>query len=354
MSGAGAAPLYNMGVAEENFRGPLIDYLRYSVAWELGVAGAVPDKRLLVSDGRTLYPLRFYDNVYPLAAGRADWHGENRNQKLLVTFAGNDCEWLRDNGLMEACLSHGLYADGGNVTRLDIAWDVFREVDLMQIVDDYRAGEVQTAAHSVNVVGGYAGAEDIGATVYIGSRASERFVRIYDKGRKEGVGPGWVRVELELKGDRASLAAKEILISGMSACGAILRDFLVLPYEWYERAIEGVHEVGLPFPERESDRLLWYKRQVLPNLMRDVVGGSGLAAWLRGELSAVLAISEGDYPVHGGVVSEKRRRGIGVLEECGLAGATFRAAFEGLSSEEFSGLMLRFGFVYEGRRWVRL
>lgn len=49
--------------------------------------------------------------------------------------------------------------------------------------------------------------QEDGRTVYIGSRQSPVFHRIYEKGKKEKANPDWVRAELELKPKTASARA---------------------------------------------------------------------------------------------------------------------------------------------------
>jgi hypothetical protein len=46
-----------------------------------------------------------------------------------------------------------------------------------------------------------------GDTFYLGSRSSEKMVRVYDKGKEQGVPQDWLRIEMEFKGESASRAA---------------------------------------------------------------------------------------------------------------------------------------------------
>lgn len=53
--------------------------------------------------------------------------------------------------------------------------------------------------------------ESGGRTINIGSRSSQSFLRIYDKAKEQKVEGHWIRVELELKDERADTAIRELL-----------------------------------------------------------------------------------------------------------------------------------------------
>jgi DNA relaxase NicK len=54
---------------------------------------------------------------------------------------------------------------------------------------------------------------DGGSTLYIGSRSSDRFARLYDKGREQRALPAgkWWRLELEVKGKSSQKVAEQLL-----------------------------------------------------------------------------------------------------------------------------------------------
>lgn len=121
---------------------------------------------------------------------------------------------------------------GGKVKRLDLAFDDYG--GLLDVDEMYRkisAGELSTRFRSVTrIMGSTVGKQEKGGdTVNLGRRGSESFVRIYDKyaeqlskGKKLPAGAEtWVRVELELKGDKAAAVAKILggsaLLSGTTA-----------------------------------------------------------------------------------------------------------------------------------------
>lgn len=110
---------------------------------------------------------------------------------------------------------------GGKITRLDLAFDDFEGLlDIDEMHAKLLSGHVQTRYRRVARTSGanLGSDEKTGDTVNIGSRKSASFVRIYDKllerqAKNADVPDGvthWIRVEVELKGDKAD-AVSEIL-----------------------------------------------------------------------------------------------------------------------------------------------
>lgn len=103
----------------------------------------------------------------------------------------------------------------GNVTRLDLAYDDRTGVILlprlaMDIADRNFIGHARRSErlYSDNID------DDIqGLTVYVGSRKSALYIRIYDKAAERGYHPSechWVRVEIQMRDDRAMMAARSV------------------------------------------------------------------------------------------------------------------------------------------------
>ena len=93
------------------------------------------------------------------------------------------------------------------VSRLDVAIDSKPGGMLPDLVRLCRAGHQITHAQRWSVIEGSEG----GQTLYIGSRTSERMMRIYDKAAQMKDKPGlWDRIELEVKGDAALRLARAL------------------------------------------------------------------------------------------------------------------------------------------------
>jgi Replication initiation factor len=101
-----------------------------------------------------------------------------------------------------------------NASRIDLAIDVRNLPFLRAAIDMVRAEHYTCAAKTFIVVDG----SDKGLTLYLGSRSSERMLRVYDKAVQMGDdGAQWERIELEIKGDAATRAARAIALYGVSS-----------------------------------------------------------------------------------------------------------------------------------------
>jgi len=127
------------------------------------------------------------------------------NKSVHMVYSGDALNKLRDAGhsLKEMITVIGLL--DGKVTRLDIAADWkdpgITVATLHDLVDLGSAG-LKVKSWS------YLESEKQGQTLYLGSRTSERMLRIYNKRAQLArnnieVDQDWIRVEVELKGDQA-------------------------------------------------------------------------------------------------------------------------------------------------------
>lgn len=102
-----------------------------------------------------------------------------------------------------------------NVTRLDLAYDDhIGLLDIYRIESDVRDRNYVSKARSARITWSDDLDEDIqGLTVEVGSRQSSVLIRIYDKAAERGFDHSrhWVRVELQLREQRALAAVAEIL-----------------------------------------------------------------------------------------------------------------------------------------------
>ncbi len=229
-------------------------------------------------------PLAGYLATYSLAEGVTNWRSDKSRFGYSAAFSPRFCVgpvvycWPRDGEQHthvqwsgSALLSHGRALDllrevverGDRVTRLDLALDV-RDGVVHAVYDAFQRGEVSTAARKSVLL-----RSDSGDTVYLGSRSSEKFVRVYDKAGQMGVQGPWVRIELELKGDAAMGIARHIVQEGDQAIPGTIRSVVDCPtLPWWRRAFEGVPSVwGAPKIARTPDRHAWLLKQVAPAII---------------------------------------------------------------------------------------
>lgn len=152
-----------------------------------------------------------------LDGGLVCWSPERPNQKICVVLPSQalaNLEWSARE------IIAGVINREGNVTRVDFAMDDFQGyLDMNEIHEKLQDGEVVTRWKTYDRL---TGKKEIGTitntgdTIYIGSRNSEAFLRIYDKvleRKAKGYDydvPYHIRVELELKGKKAHVCCEKI------------------------------------------------------------------------------------------------------------------------------------------------
>ncbi|MGB4599741.1 MAG: replication initiation factor domain-containing protein [Trichlorobacter sp.] len=106
----------------------------------------------------------------------------------------------------------------GSFTRLDIAFDtVDSSLQIGKIQEALRNGQVKSIFSKGREIRSFAlgsdGQSDRGNSIYLGSPTSRVQFRIYDKAAEQQVDGSWVRLELQLRKERADLAVDAIISS---------------------------------------------------------------------------------------------------------------------------------------------
>lgn len=119
-----------------------------------------------------------------------------------INLTGTAC----DIGLIKLL---DLYEQEDFVTRLDVAMDcVSSGFSCSEIWGLLRCGSFLSVASNIREYKGLM--REQGHTIYIGSNASERMVRIYDKGAESKKGIDWLRYEIQLRGASATAFAMNL------------------------------------------------------------------------------------------------------------------------------------------------
>jgi DNA relaxase NicK len=183
----------------------------------------------------------------------------------------------------------------GKVTRLDLAVDVMgSDEKVSNIYNLLRAEPKRYKAQKVTLMDGTSG-----STVYVGSRASEKMVRIYDKGAERGTGQKWLRFEVELKGGAARMEAARL-----AKCSTYLDQYYVAvqAVHWTVdlRGVECWDEASLNVPEAErwvdeqptkEGRREWLMRVALPALVKEGVRDVNFVSQFCSKAETMVAIS---------------------------------------------------------------
>lgn len=187
-------------------------------------------------------------------------------QGVHVILPGEALADVRQRGLSERGLIEAVLRYNGKVTRLDLALDVFQSnLSVSDFVEAYESGQITTPAKSATRTQSIG---DTGDTFYVGSRSSERMMRIYDKNAQMRIVSvdAWLRLELETK--KAVAAAMSLAVADeddtRTVVNASLRAFCRWDNPAYIAATSG-RDVELPeLPRKPPAFLSWLQAQVIP------------------------------------------------------------------------------------------
>lgn len=209
--------------------------------------------------------LGFKVYVVPSHGEKEYWHFEIPGQACELIGA------LTIQGLDDVL--RGNFGNRYHYSRLDFAFDnlPFSPQDVAAAVS---AGRVKSSAKRTSLSvqsspfdpreNGEAGTH----TTYFGSRKSERMIRVYDK-------RGFTRLEIEYKGKRADLVAKEIFgapdVADWYRIGlSHLRDYVNFDMPWWNEFTGGVGrawaQTTTPGEVTEARGARWLHKQVAPML----------------------------------------------------------------------------------------
>lgn len=198
------------------------------------------------------------------------WHSSREEMGVHVIIPGSSIATItRKHNINQWALLKSVIDAGGLLTRLDIAKDVQEvTINLRAIWEKIRKKEYEGTARTTSAIESGDGA----ITIYVGSRQSERFIRIYDKAAQLGITDGrWKRYEIECKG-MVARALGCLLVDGDrwgGAFDAMALAMVSIPNSQDYQAFfpRGVALVSIPKIEKTSDREAWILSQCLPAIV---------------------------------------------------------------------------------------
>lgn len=192
----------------------------------------------------------------------------------------------------------------GHFTRIDLAvddvgckyysvFDVFEMLNKGMVVSKFRQWK--------NVKGNTFTSDCLGHTVYFGSRESDVFLRVYEKGLEQKIPVAWVRWELEIKHEKADVVARQIVARqdfGSITIGILSAYLRFINLDNIRRSRCSVHSVWANFiNDVEKLRLTltkkektveekedWIKKQCMPTIAGLIVAKGGDISFLREKL----------------------------------------------------------------------
>lgn len=232
-----------------------------ALAWELVVDTL---KGWLGSDYRYIVPEGPAEVITARAPYSVGWkHTESgivilyhpRLSHFCVELSGRACDWLFARVPYKLVLS----TVAGRLTRLDIACDI--ATDTRPVVFEAQRDKGRFSARSEII-------SDSGESVYVGSRKSDRFARVY-RYNEPHERAALLRVEYVLKADYAKATGDAIVQSGLDAVTKALGgDFGWCHPDWDVNTPETA-EIAVYRPERKAGKTLyWLSNTVAPLLVR--------------------------------------------------------------------------------------
>lgn len=209
------------------------------------------------------------------------FHPGRKEMGLHIQFTGRALKTLADGGIPALQMVRWCNKEQGSFSRLDLAIDCYDEIiDIPSLVQGKRVEKEPGNARSWRVVRGHDG----GCTGYVGSRSSEKFLRVYDKAVETGqLERPWTRFELELKGDTAKAAGHDLNSMDEKDVGAYTAGLIKASFnpenEQFQR-IMSAPSVHLPTKEKTDDTTLnWLLETVSKTVARTIARRTDVDVW---------------------------------------------------------------------------
>ena len=160
-----------------------------------------------------------YDRQFLLEDGKTRFliGGSHQRETAMLAIPGSALQYMdleKVRGLGENVLK-------GWITRIDLCSDFYNgEYSVDDAMKDFKGGlytiGAQTPKHRyIGPMEGLVNSSSDGRTLYIGDRKNGKLLRVYEKGKKQGIKTGdlsrWTRVELELHGSNPDAKNKRII-----------------------------------------------------------------------------------------------------------------------------------------------
>lgn len=261
-----------------------LDWLRYTSAYNSALSEAdnlriaIPRFSEFQLTGEELANGRGFNRSQKLTIGVVHWHTTQPDQGVSVELTGQDLGAAR-NALItdEALLAH-IALVAGRISTMDSAIDIYNHKSRPDDVMDFKArGELRTSVKSMGKFestqrrksGQWKHAE----TVYVGSPASERQIKIYNKGAQLGLDADWVRIEMRWRGKYAAAAHRAMLRSGIEeTTRAAIISIVDFDAQWWRVAMTGELAEIEPVSRPNTKTLEWLMGTVYNTLEREMGG----------------------------------------------------------------------------------
>ena len=215
---------------------------------------------------KTVPPARYYAiSIEDAQSGvRINFGEDLARQGWQVIISGHACKSFDDYKV----LRNFVEIWKGRITRCDIAVDLIDSAyNIVEDADLYRALNETTPKSWALLNPGR------GATWYLGSRASDKFVRVYDKGAEQNVPVDWIRCEMEAKGGVAQYLFETYTHDYVAGIAFIREHFRteglhVEMFNLLNKICNGEVFERLLTPKTVGDREKWLRGQVAQSFIK--------------------------------------------------------------------------------------
>ncbi len=197
-------------------------------------------------------------------------HPNRPEMGVHLSFTGRSLRSLGEGGITALSMLEWVLSEGGRTTRIDLAIDVFdEEIDIVALAGSPRVKAAPGSCRKWNYFKGHDG----GCTAYIGSRKSEKFLRIYDKAAEQGLPDRkWTRFELEIKGDAAKEVAIQVAALKEGEHAAYIKGVMKAMFnpedELYQRIMSAPAHIVTTNKDTDDNTLEWLMNSVAKTLAK--------------------------------------------------------------------------------------
>lgn len=188
-----------------------------------------------------------------------------QSQGVKVVLSGHDWAVGERHSLEQW---HSLLRQDWHHTRIDIAFDFLNfGYNVKDIFEKNLKEQAYNGKRKTSLI-----TSPQGSTIALGSRTSEKYARLYEKGMEQRTYDDWFRVEIELKGRTARSYADHYEAILRKGAKAILTMTARLPEEMNDFLVEFTHGVNLPEVGRKQtrgNREKWLLTQIVPLLKEE-------------------------------------------------------------------------------------
>lgn len=219
-------------------------------------------------------PTRGYNKAVELESGlRINWHTERDDMGVHFTLSGSTLRWYYAKGLTWYDMLTLIKKHKGRTSRVDLAFDLLDSGLRQAHLTKGNLLSYKGKGRTPRILP--VGTQEDGWTVYVGSRSSDKYLRIYDKGKEQREeNSDYVRIELETKGEIAHAVGWQFPELGQSdairMAQTLISDMANFNHASYQTALR-TERVELAAPQgRERDTFGWLMKVCAPALAKEI------------------------------------------------------------------------------------